>query len=467
MSQTDYISEDENKERLNGLRVCFITLGCKVNSYETDAMIKLLKDKGAVIVSEDEAADICVVNTCSVTNVADRKSRQMLHRVRKLNPYIKIIATGCYAQIGGEKLLESGDADAVLGNNHKGEVAPVAARLINGENKILIEDDIAKERYCEETPIESCDERTRAFIKIEDGCNQFCSYCIIPYARGRVRSRGRDEILDEVKVLAERGYREVVLTGIHLSSYGVSNYEDIRTKGFDYRPLLELIKDIAATDGIKRIRLGSLEPRIICREFAEELAGIKEFCPQFHLALQSGSNSVLKRMNRHYTNAEFAEKCEIIKSVFNKPAITTDVIAGFPGETDEEFEESMVFIQKTAFAKMHIFKYSRRKGTVADRMPGQVDERIKAVRSQRIIELECRLRNEYMAGFIGMEDEIFFEEIVEIDGKKYALGLNTRYMPCLVQCGDDILATLAGRFVTVEYTGILNEEYLLSRICSL
>lgn len=444
------------------LKIAFITLGCKVNSYETDALRALVCDEGWSIVDATESADVYVINTCSVTNIADRKSRQMLHRVREKNPDALIVATGCYAQIGQKELIDGGDADIVIGNNHKTEL--IAA--VRERSHSVIADDIAAEKCFEKMRIDDCDERTRAFIKIEDGCNQFCTYCIIPYARGRVRSRDEEDVLSEIRGLAAAGYKEVVLTGIHLSSYGKSDYE--KQEGFDYLPLLNLIKKTAAIHGIERIRLGSLEPRIISREFAKELAGIPEFCPHFHLSLQSGCASVLKRMNRHYSPEEFMEKCEILREAFEDPFIATDVIAGFPGESDEEFEEGYAFLQRVRFSKMHIFKYSRRRGTAADRMPGQLTEKIKHERSEKLIALDVVLRTEYLSRFIGTVQKVLLEEIRSIDGVRYAVGRNERYEEIYVdlskKCSDDgsdsIVQSYVNTIISASVTGLKDDESL-------
>lgn len=452
------------------LKIAFITLGCKVNSYETDALRALADKAGWEITDASLRADVYVINTCSVTNIADRKSRQMLHRVRELNPGAVIVATGCYAQIGQDKLVKSLDADIVLGNNHKSELVDavngfIATKGSSQSAQTVIADDIAKEKRFEPMTIEDCDERARAFIKIEDGCNQFCTYCIIPYARGRVRSRDAEDVLNEVRGLASAGYKEVVLTGIHLSSYGKADYE--KQEGFDYAPLLDLIKRTAAIPGIERIRLGSLEPRIISTEFASELAAIPEFCPHFHLSLQSGSRSVLKRMNRHYSPEEFLDKCAILRKAFDRPFIATDVIAGFPGETEEEFAEGMEFLEKVHFSKMHIFKYSRRQGTAADRMPGQLTDRVKHERSEKLMELDRRMRAEYLEGFVSTEQNVLVEEIKCIDAVRYLVGRNERYEEIFTKLPDTEASAeekYVNKIVRVKIISLFDDESLSAEL---
>ena len=352
-------------------KAALLSLGCKVNSYETEYIREDLIASGFEIVDFSDKADVYIINTCSVTNIADRKSRQMLHKAKSVNPEALIVATGCYVQTRKEEELKT-DADMIIGNNHKGEVAAKICEYFKEKeatDTTSYVDDIAAEKLVEDFSIYDYPERSRAFVRIEDGCNQFCSYCIIPFARGRVRSRSEEDIIDEVKALADKGFKEIVLSGIHISSYGYDNYEQtlrafmLESGASDAmfgQPLLDLIIKLSAIKGIERIRLGSLEPRIITDEFVKELAKLKNVCPHFHLSLQSGCDTVLKRMNRHYTAAEFLEKCEILRKYYEAPSITTDVIVGFPGETEEEFEESCELLKKVGFSKIHIFKYSRR-----------------------------------------------------------------------------------------------------------
>ena len=342
-------------------------LGCKVNAYETEAMEQLLEAAGYEIVSFEEKADVYVINTCSVTNVADKKSRQMLHRAKAKNPDAVVVAAGCYVQAAADKLREDAAVDLIIGNNRKADLVPLLEAWFAGKEIRESITDLAGSNEYEKLHINKQAEHTRAFIKVQDGCNQFCSYCIIPYARGRVRSRKPEDVEAEVKGLVARGYREVVLTGIHLSSYGTEHMEGSPVKGGDWDsgPLWDLIERIHRVEGLERIRLGSLEPRIITREFAEKLAGLPEFSPHFHLSLQSGCDATLKRMNRHYTTEDYLRRCGILREIFDHPAITTDVIAGFPGETEEEFEETRRFLETVRFYEMHVFKYSKRQGTRA------------------------------------------------------------------------------------------------------
>ncbi len=442
---------NNNKRIMEGKRVAFLTLGCKVNSYETEGMRELFLKAGALETEFNEEADIYVVNTCSVTNMADRKSRQMLHRAKKKNPDALVVATGCYAQAAGEKLSEQEGIDLVIGNNQKARIVELTAEaLTKKEERLCAVLDIGKEKGYEELPIETVTERTRAYIKIEDGCNQFCSYCIIPYVRGRVRSRSEEEILTEITRLAKAGYKEVVLTGIHLSSYGLEKEKnEVRASEFDQvltekttkelteLPLLHLLRQVQEIEGIERIRLGSLEPRIMTEEFVRELSSLSKICPHFHLSLQSGCDATLKRMNRKYTTEEYAQAVEYLRRYFEKPAITTDIIVGFPGETEEEFEETLRFAEKIAFSQIHIFKYSRRGGTVADRMEHQVPEQVKTRRSDVLEALERKMREAYVSGFSGTEETVLLEEETEADGAVYMVGHTTRYVKVFVPEMDE------------------------------
>ena len=399
-----------------GLRVSFHTLGCKVNAYETEAMQEMLAEAGYELVPFDAPADICVINTCSVTNIADRKSRQMLHKARKLNPGALVAAVGCYAQEAQKELLADAAVDLVIGNNRKKDLPELLKKALAGREKSPESENGWQEALedlrhpCAYEPLflHKTREHTRAYIKVQDGCNQFCAYCIIPYLRGRVRSRRPEDVRREAEALAASGTRELVLTGIHLSSYG-TDLED----GCD---LLALIRMVHGVEGICRIRLGSLEPGIITEEFAEALAKLPKVCPHFHLSLQSGCAATLKRMNRRYTPEEYLEKCRLLRRVFDHPAITTDVIAGFPQESEEEFRESRDFLEKVHFFEMHVFKYSRRKGTAADRMDGQIPEEVKAARSDELLRLEGRMSREYRSAFIGKEVEILLEEELSLQG---------------------------------------------------
>lgn len=406
-------------------------LGCKVNAYETEAMQQMLEDAGYEIVPFREGADVYVINTCSVTNVADKKSRQMLHRAKKMNPSAVVVAAGCYVQAAGEELKKDEAVDLVIGNNRKKDLVEVLERYFNeheGTDDII---DIGKTSEYEKLHIRKIADHTRAFIKVQDGCNQFCSYCIIPYTRGRVRSRPMEDVVQEVEALAASGYREIVLTGIHLSSYGADFKKEAEAP--ETAPdLLSLIVRLDGIPGIERIRLGSLEPRIITEEFAKTLAGLKSFCPHFHLSLQSGCGETLKRMNRHYTTEDYEARCEILRSYFDHPAITTDVIVGFPQETEEEFEETRQFLEKIHFYEMHIFKYSRREGTRAAVMEGQVPEQKKAERSDILLALEEQMSLEYRRSFLGKEEEVLLEERISVDGEDYMVGHTRQYVKAVV-----------------------------------
>lgn len=405
-------------------------LGCKVNAYETEAMQEMLEQNGYEIVPFAEGADVYVINTCTVTNMADRKSRQMLHRAKKMNPDAVVVAAGCYVQAQGENADEC--IDIIIGNNRKkdlikilneyweekGQKTPCKVELL----------DIGHTKEYEELHLSRQAEHTRANVKVQDGCNQFCSYCIIPYARGRVRSRGMEDVVAEVRTLAQNGYKEVVLTGIHLSSYGIDFGGN----------LLDLIRAVHAVDGILRIRLGSLEPRIITREFAEGIAALPKICPHFHLSLQSGCNETLKRMNRRYSAEEYYEKCELLREVFDKPALTTDVIVGFPGETDEEFEQSRAFVDKVNFYETHIFKYSRRQGTKAASMPDQIPEQIKTERSNIMLEMGREKKEEYENSFIGQTVEVLMEETLRDGDAVYQTGHTREYVKVRQKCEENL-----------------------------
>lgn len=401
-------------------KVALHNLGCKVNAYETEAMQEMLEHAGYEIVPFQEGADIYVINTCTVTNIADRKSRQMLHRARKMNPDAVVVAAGCYVQAQAEKQVIDPCIDIVLGNNKKQDIltALQAYEEAHGDLREVI--DINHTKEYENLHLTKQGEHTRAYIKVQDGCNQFCSYCIIPYARGRVRSRAKEDVVAEVTDLAKNGYQEVVLTGIHLSSYGI-DFENEDN-------LLSLIRAVHKIEGIKRIRLGSLEPRIITEEFVQAIAALPKMCPHFHLSLQSGCNETLKRMNRRYTSEEFYEKCEILRKYFEKPALTTDVIVGFPQETEEEFETTYEFLKKICFYETHIFKYSKREGTKAAVMQGQIPEQIKAKRSARLIELGEKNRRAYEESFLGKTVEVLVEEKSDVNGKEMWTGHTKEYM---------------------------------------
>ncbi len=548
--------------------VAFHNLGCKVNSYEMDVMQQKLQEKGYKIVPFASKADIYIINTCTVTNIADRKSRQMLHRAKKQNPQAVVVAVGCYVQTGGERMLLDEGIDLAVGNNRKRDLPDILERFLacregqaqKAENENVpatvwekAQDhpkegiktlwgttvpDIAREQCYEEMRLTRTAEHTRAYIKIQDGCNQFCSYCIIPYARGRVRSRKKEDILQEIRGLAAKGYREVVLTGIHISSYGLDfiqaemraakaetggkagsaslaevgeaaesaslakagetagsaslpkggeaagsaqgtntsegskNRDEAdylaaagNAKEAAYRRgyLLELVEEIAGIEGIERIRLGSLEPRIITEEFAARLAAIPKVCPHFHLSLQSGCDATLKRMNRHYTTGEYYEKVRILRQHFFMPAVTTDVIVGFPGETEEEFEKTREFLEKIRLYEMHVFKYSRRQGTVADRLPDQLTEAVKAQRSDVLLALEKAQSREYREAWIGRRVTALLEEEKKIGGKPYLVGYTDTYVKAAVETKAGTSSGLEGANLLVEGTaaGFLEEDILL------
>ncbi len=457
-------------------KAAFHNLGCKVNSYETEAMQQLLEDAGYEIVPFKEGADVYIINTCSVTNVADKKSRQMLHRAKKMNPDAVVVAVGCYVQAAGKELEQDAAVDLIIGNNKKKDLVEILDHYFadHGRKEEVI--DIGTSQEYEELHIRKISDHTRAFIKVQDGCNQFCSYCIIPYTRGRVRSRRPEDVVSEVERLAAAGYKEIVLTGIHLSSYGLdfskaakAKNAEVGAEGLDFKEmealssmekredLLSLICRLDAIPGIERIRLGSLEPRIVTEEFVKTLASLKTICPHFHLSLQSGCDATLKRMNRHYTTEEYARCCELLRSAFENPAITTDVIVGFPGETEEEFAVTEEFLKKLHFYEMHIFKYSKRAGTRAAVMEHQVPEQVKGERSDCLLALEAELSKSYRESFLGKETELLLEEPVEIDGVKYMLGHTRQYVKGVVPYREGMKnRTVRGRFTT-----LLTEEILL------
>ena len=430
-----------------GNRVALHNLGCKVNAYEIEAMQQLLEEAGYEIVPFEPGADIYVINTCTVTNIADRKSRQMLHKAKKMNPEAIVVATGCYVQTGGEKLEKDEAIDLVLGNNQKINIVEALAEYAEnkpGHGSHVIKINQTKEY--EDLSIDHTAEHVRAYIKVQDGCNQFCTYCIIPYARGRVRSRNIESVLKEVRSLAEKGYKEVVLTGIHLSSYGVDFPEEKK------ETLLSLIRAVHEIEGIQRIRLGSLEPGIVTREFSEGIAALPKVCPHFHLSLQSGCDETLERMNRRYRSGEYRERCELLREVYGNPALTTDVIVGFPQESEEEFQKSYDFVDGIHFYETHIFKYSRRQGTKAAAMDGQLTEAEKARRSEKMIEMHHRHASDYEKSMIGKELEVLIEEEYTNDGRTWYLGHSREYIKTAVPKSEnygvnDIIRVKAERFL--------------------
>lgn len=424
-------------------------LGCKVNAYETEAMQHLLEEAGYEIVPFTQKADVYVINTCSVTNMADRKSRQMLHKAKKNNPDSIVVAAGCYVQTSEKEVLNDLSVDIVIGNDRKHDLVRLLEEYSLDSVNDTVDDINDGKHDFEELFIDQTKEHTRAFIKVQDGCNQFCSYCIIPYARGRVRSRRFENVIAEVERLAANGFKEVVLTGIHLSSYGV-DFEEATG-------LLELIQAVNAVKGIERIRLGSLEPKIVTEHFASELSKLDKICPHFHLSLQSGCDATLKRMNRKYTTKEYERGCELLRKYFVHPVITTDVIVGFPGETEEEFEQTKAYLEHIHFYEMHIFKYSKRKGTRAAVMPDQIDEQIKAARSEKLIALGHDMSKEFRKFYIGKNEEALFEEKAVIGDKEYFVGYTKEYVKVAKKTDEN----LENQIVSGRISGMLTDEILL------
>lgn len=424
-------------------------LGCKVNAYETEAMQHLLEEAGYEIVPFTQKADVYVINTCSVTNMADRKSRQMLHKAKKNNPDSIVVAAGCYVQTSEKEVLNDLSVDIVIGNDRKHDLVRLLEEYSLDSVNDTVDDINDGKHDFEELFIDQTKEHTRAFIKVQDGCNQFCSYCIIPYARGRVRSRRFENVIAEVERLAANGFKEVVLTGIHLSSYGV-DFEEATG-------LLELIQAVNAVKGIERIRLGSLEPKIVTEHFASELSKLDKICPHFHLSLQSGCDATLKRMNRKYITKEYERGCELLRKYFVHPAITTDVIVGFPGETEEEFEQTKAYLEQIHFYEMHIFKYSKRKGTRAAVMPDQIDEQVKAARSEKLIALGHDMSKEFRKFYIGKNEEVLFEEKAVIGDKEYFVGYTKEYVKVAKKADEN----LENQIVSGRISGMLSDEILL------
>lgn len=469
--------------------VALHNLGCKVNSYEIEVMQQKLQEKGYCIVPFDSKADIYIVNTCTVTNIADRKSRQMLHRAKQLNPEAVVVAVGCYVQTGQEAIEKDESIDLAIGNNRKKDIVEILEEYLAGLQKQSTEADgklscrsdktlndttvidINHTYEYEEMQLKQTAEHTRAYIKIQDGCNQFCSYCAIPLARGRVRSRRAEDIFTEVRGMVEAGYKEIVLTGIHISSYGIDFDEQQWQQGksveahkgerLEYTgssKLIDLVELLQEIPGLERIRLGSLEPRIVTAETADRLAALTKVCPHFHLSLQSGCDATLKRMNRHYTAGEYYNSVEQLRRAFGHPAITTDIIVGFPGETEEEFAETKAFLEKICFYEMHIFKYSKRRGTVAADMADQVPEQIKAARSNELFAMEKRQSAEFRRTYIGQDAEVLLEDTAWIDGESWRIGHTRDYVKVAVKAEG---APSANTVVKVRVQGFLTEEILV------
>ena len=435
------------------MRVAFHNLGCKVNAYEMEKMIQRFQEAGHEIGDFSAENDVYIVNTCTVTNIADRKSRQMLHRAKTLNPEAVVVACGCFVETDRAGAEKDTAIDILIGNKDKDAIVSIVEDYIIGRNTL--------QETREGRLLSSLHDHTRAYIKIQDGCNQFCSYCIIPYARGRLASRDEDEIVREIEGLAENGTKEIVLTGIHLSSYGIdlsegaASYNERASNGaYINRELIRVIRRAASVSGIERIRLGSLEPRIITDEFLSVLKEEKKVCPHFHLSLQSGSDSVLQRMNRHYDTEEYYHKVEKIRAYFEHPAITTDVIVGFPGESEEEFRETKEFLDTVDFYETHLFKYSRRRGTLADRLAGQLPEREKAARSRILSALDADRRKRFRAYYIGREEEVLFEEQKMIGGESCYVGFTREYVKVACRSEEDLTNQIL--------TGIVSEGYFLT-----
>ena len=464
--------------------VALHNLGCKVNSYELDVVQQMLQENGYNIVPFDQKADIYIVNTCTVTNIADRKSRQMLHRAKARNPQAIVVAVGCYVQTDKEIVEKDECIDLAIGNNRKKDLVSILEEYLEERGLLALKEekvdktlhnttilDLNNTYEYEEMTLKKTAEHTRAYIKIQDGCNQFCTYCIIPYARGRVRSRHYEDIRREIEGLVKAGYQEIVLTGIHISSYGIdfeeeawrqgNSVEVLKTEGrHDYSgksKLMDLIEKLHDVEGIQRIRIGSLEPRIVTEDFAKRLSALPKICPHFHLSLQSGCDATLKRMNRHYSAEEYLQSVEMLRKYFDRPAITTDVIVGFAGETEEEFLETKAFLEKISFYEMHIFKYSKRKGTIAAGLPGQVPDEIKTIRSNILLELEKKQSKEFREYLVGKETEVLFEETKEIGGKEYQIGHTKDYIKVALFTDEQ----LANKIRTVKISGFLTDEILV------
>jgi len=427
-------------------KVALHNLGCKVNSYETEAMSQLLANAGYEIVSFSEKADVYIVNTCSVTNMADRKSRQMLHKAKKMNEDAIVVATGCYVQTASEKIAEDLSIDIIVGNNKKKEIVEILQEYFREHKKNYVIDINKTDEY-EDLEIATVTEHTRAHLKIQDGCNNFCSYCIIPYARGRIRSRKMDSIKDELERLANNGFKEVVFTGINLSCYDDNG-----------KKLIDVIELAENTEGIERIRLGSLDPEVVTEEFAHRLSKVTKICPHFHLSMQSGCDTTLKAMNRRYTSEEYYNKCMLLREKFINPAFTTDVIVGFPQESDEDYATTREFVKKVGFSELHVFKYSRRDGTVAAKMIGQVDETIKSKRSEDLISVGESLKENYRKEKIGEKVSVLFEEEKEINGIKYQVGHTKEYIEVAVETKEN----LAGKIEEVFLKDFIDNEIMLA-----
>lgn len=456
-------------------KVAFHNLGCKVNSYELEFVQQRFTENAFRIVPFDQKADIYVVNTCTVTNIADRKSRQMLHRAKTLNPDAIVVAMGCYVETSKDEARKDLGIDVLIGNSDKGHAYEKIVEFLNNkdsnntEDKHLLVNDINETKEYDEFKLSFTTEHTRVHVKIQDGCNQFCSYCAIPLARGRVRSRKIEDIVSEIEGLCKNNYKEFVLTGIHLSSYGMENYNiemsnenPVGYSEYENAKLIDAIEAVAKIKGVKRIRLGSLEPRIITEDFLKRLVATGKICPHFHLSLQSGSDSVLKRMNRRYSTDEFLEKTKLIREYFIHAGITTDVIAGFPGETNEEFTETREYMNKVDFYEAHIFKYSRRRGTLADKMDNQLTDKEKSVRSEILIKDANERSRKFREYYIGKRAEVLFEEIIIIGGEEYLIGYTREYVKVALKSGDE---KLINEIRDVRIEGFINDEVMSAILC--
>ena len=456
-------------------KVAFHNLGCKVNSYELEFVQQRFTENDFRIVPFDQKADIYVVNTCTVTNIADRKSRQMLHRAKTLNPDAIVVAMGCYVETSKDEARKDLGIDVLIGNSDKGHAYEKIVEFLNNkdsnntEDKHLLVNDINETKEYDEFKLSFTTEHTRVHVKIQDGCNQFCSYCAIPLARGRVRSRKIEDIVSEIEGLCRNNYKEFVLTGIHLSSYGMENYNiemsnenPVGYSEYENAKLIDAIEAVAKIKGVKRIRLGSLEPRIITEDFLKRLVATGKICPHFHLSLQSGSDSVLKRMNRRYSTDEFLEKTKLIREYFIHAGITTDVIAGFPGETNEEFTETREYMNKVDFYEAHIFKYSRRRGTLADKMDNQLTDKEKSVRSEILIKDANERSRKFREYYIGKRAEVLFEEIIIMGGEDYLTGYTREYVKVALKSGDE---KLINEIRDVRIEGFINDEVMSAILC--
>ena len=452
-------------------KVAFHNLGCKVNSYELEFVQQRFTENDFRIVPFDQKADIYVVNTCTVTNIADRKSRQMLHRAKTLNPDAIVVAMGCYVETSKDEARKDLGIDVLIGNSDKGHAYEKIVEFLNNKenNRLLSVNDISETKEYDEFKLSFTTEHTRVHVKIQDGCNQFCSYCAIPLARGRVRSRKIEDIVSEIEGLCKNNYKEFVLTGIHLSSYGMENYNiemsnenPVGYSEYENAKLIDAIEAVAKIKGVKRIRLGSLEPRIITEDFLKRLVATGKICPHFHLSLQSGSDSVLKRMNRRYSTDEFLEKTKLIREYFIHAGITTDVIAGFPGETNEEFIETKEYMNKVDFYEAHIFKYSRRRGTLADKMDNQLTDKEKSVRSEILIKDANERSRKFREYYIGKRAEVLFEEIIVIGGEDYLTGYTREYVKVALKSGDE---KIINEIRDVRIEGFINDEVMSAILC--